>query len=550
MHFRQLLFLPLALGFILTSRATICAQTSWEKVSTNLFDKNFEVLTADPNGKALFLASDKNLYRTSNGGAEWENIFSLKGNGHLNFIQPDKTKRLFLLSTDGVFKSDDGGKNWRKIFSAIGKAPTNALALSHHPQDEEVMFLGTAQGLYWSLDGGESWVDQGGAFSHEKVRSILHHPTQENVLFAATDENFYRSGDSGKSFEKTFHVSRNLKEEIPVSHEEGILDEDNTGERDLFSISAVKVCPINPREILLGTSNGVFVSENLGQSWRALTKIGLGNTRVKDLEISSKDGTIFISTERGVYIMRPNQNRWIEIYDGLPEKSIRSLKLVQEESRETLFAVVSDNVFKWRHEWIPFPEIPKPDYPVSNEDEIKELKNIFEREPSVREIQKATIRYADVTNGKIKRWHLASRLKAFVPDLSMGKDISVRNNIDIDRAGTTQPDVFIAGPDSYSRGKDISLNWKLSSIIFSSDQTSIDSREKLMVELRSDVLSEATRLYFERRRLLMELYLNRPETNKDYLEHLLRIDELTAYLDGLTGGYLSKELRKRKITYY
>ena len=171
------------------------------------------------------------------------------------------------------------------------------------------------------------------------------------------------------------------------------------------------------------------------------------------------------------------------------------------------------------------------------------------REPSALEVQRAAIRYADVGNGKIKRWHFGSRLRALVPGLSLGKDFSVRNNIDIDRAGTNQPDEFIAGPDNTTKGRDISLDWDLGDLIWGSSQTSIDSREKLMVELRNDVVNEVTRLYYERRRLVMSLYLSRPAAEQEFFDLLLRIDELTSYIDGLTGGYFSKELLKRDINY-
>ncbi len=546
-HFFSLLTTFLTATTFLTP---VYGQPSWEKISANLFDKNFEALTADSDGKAIFVASDKNLYRSLNGGNRWEHIFSLHGNNRLNFIRSEKTNRLFLLSTDGVFKSEDKGKTWSKIFSAIGRMPTNSLSLSVHPQDPEILFLGTAQGLFWSLDGGKNWASQQGPMGHEKIGFVLHHPTQENVLFLATAENFYRSKDFGKSFEKTFHIASLSKNDPGTAETAPPQNENESAVESTLSITSVKISPIHPQEILMGTLHGIYASSDLGKSWSAMTPNGLGNIRVKDLEISSRDGAIFAATEAGVYTLAPGASRWIEIYEGLSEKSFESLKLVAGKDQETLFAASKNSIFKWYREWIALPGIPQSDYLTINEFRMNEFKNILQREPSIQEVQNSAIRYADVTNSKIKKWHRSSKLKAFLPDFSVGKNLSIRNNVDVDRGGSSQPDLFILGPDSNSKGQDIRLDWKLSNFIFSSDQTSIDSREKLMVELRSDVLSEVTRLYFERRRLLMDLYLNRPETNKEYLELLLRIDELTAYLDGLTGGYFAKELQKRKINYH
>ena len=143
-------------------------------------------------------------------------------------------------------------------------------------------------------------------------------------------------------------------------------------------------------------------------------------------------------------------------------------------------------------------------------------------------------------------------MKALVPELSLVKDLSVASNVDIDRGGTNTADFYIFGPDTRSTRRDLSLDWNLRDLIWSSDQTAIDSRAKQMVELRDGIVTEVTRLYFERRRLVIELYAGGGSTELEpqaYLDLLVRVDEYTAYLDGMTGGYFSEELRKRKIHY-
>ncbi len=65
-----------------------------------------------------------------------------------------------------------------------------------------------------------------------------------------------------------------------------------------------------------------------------------------------------------------------------------------------------------------------------------------------------------------------------------------------------------------------------------------------MVELRNDLVSEATRVYYERRRLQMEIILSPAATESDHLEKLLRMDELTSLLDGMTDGFFTSRLEE------
>ncbi|MBI5098349.1 MAG: hypothetical protein HZB30_03800 [Nitrospirae bacterium] len=63
-----------------------------------------------------------------------------------------------------------------------------------------------------------------------------------------------------------------------------------------------------------------------------------------------------------------------------------------------------------------------------------------------------------------------------------------------------------------------------------------------MVELRDDILNEVTRLYFERRKMQIEMFLSPHADIKEKTDKELRLQELTSDIDALTGSYLSKRL--------
>ncbi|MDD5226209.1 MAG: hypothetical protein PHV97_03370, partial [Candidatus Omnitrophica bacterium] len=166
------------------------------------------------------------------------------------------------------------------------------------------------------------------------------------------------------------------------------------------------------------------------------------------------------------------------------------------------------------------------------------FKELISLEPSAREVHKHVIRYADVGNGKIKRWQVLSRIAGALPTFSFGK------NLDRNASISTYSGKYITGPEDVSKGWDADVSWDLGDTVYSSDQTSIDSREKMMVELRNDLLSEATRIYYERRRLQIDLVFTPPVSEQEHLENLLRMDELTALLDGMTDGFFTKHLEQ------
>jgi len=68
-----------------------------------------------------------------------------------------------------------------------------------------------------------------------------------------------------------------------------------------------------------------------------------------------------------------------------------------------------------------------------------------------------------------------------------------------------------------------------------------------VVQLRDDILDEVNKVYFERLRVKIELdNLSIEEKNKR-AQKQLRLEELTACLDGLTGGYFSSAKEKPSV---
>ena len=210
---------------------------------------------------------------------------------------------------------------------------------------------------------------------------------------------------------------------------------------------------------------------------------------------------------------------------GLTVEEINSLSL---DNQGNLYTACDKGLFKANLNY----------FNNGNQDNIISL--YFENEPKINEIQQAAIRYAEVGAEKIKEWRKKAKMKAILPKLTVGLDNSKNTNYEIYTSATTR--YTYEGPDDRSSGWDVTLSWDLGDLIWNADQTSIDVRSRLMVQLRDDILDEVTKLYFERIRVKMEINNLTIEDSKKRCEKELKLQELAASLDALTGGYFSSHL--------
>lgn len=170
------------------------------------------------------------------------------------------------------------------------------------------------------------------------------------------------------------------------------------------------------------------------------------------------------------------------------------------------------------------------------------MEGYWEKEPSISEVQQVAVRYAEVEPEKILRWRVQAGRKGWLPKITCGVKSDAADLWHWETGSTTKSD-----DDALRRGRetiewDISLSWDLSELIWNNDQTSIDARSRLTAQLRDDVLDSVTKLYFERIRVKIDIDSLALGDSKKKTEKELRLAELTASLDALTGGYFSKKL--------
>lgn len=510
----------LAIGMILMSFAVsgFTADIAWEDICAGNLRLNTVSVNRE-NPRIIYAGSDNAVFKTQDAGASWRNVLLIKGqNKKVNSLLFNPGgKDIYAATGNGLFYSPNQGRTWQRVFKGKNYLENDCTAIYVSP---ETIYLGTKQGLFNSKDKGKTWYKAGGKLENSNITAITANINEPGYVYAGCSDGVFISKDRGQTWERTLTVNSSQDND----YEE--IDEKEIENDAFFEIRHLTIDNKNPDNIYLATSKGVYKSADKGQNWEMFTDYGLLNKDVKFLLITG-ESELYAASKSDVFAYA--KGRWHEISLNMSSKNVTALEY---DNQGNLYAACDNGLFKTNRKF--YMDIPMEPGLTAPYDE---------NEPQIADVQKAAVIYAEVEPEKILRWRNQAQKKALLPKLSTGIN---RNTSDLRHweTGSTSK----SGDDMLQRGKDtiewdITLSWDLGEIIWTNDQTSIDVRSRLMVQLRDDVLDEVTKLYFERIRVKMELDNLSIEDRKKRFEKELRLQELTAYLDGLTGGYFSNQIK-------
>ena len=509
----------LLFGFVSLSSA----ENGWQDIGKEFL--NVKAVIVNPtNCKIVYAGTDKGIFKSEDAGNSWRNVLLIKGSNkiiNLLVYDPNDVNTIYAATGSGLFYSVNSGSNWKRLFKGKNYLEADCLALTILPSG---MYLGTRQGLFISQDRGRTWYKESGKLGNSQIFNIACSSKGQIDIYAVSANGVFKSSDSGKSWNRVFIAHASEDEPEAYDYKD---DFSNLGVLT-YEVRNLVVDPNNPNYLYAATSRGVYESKNGGLSWEMFSEYGLLSRDIYFLLFSGQSKLYCIS-KSGIFIYRDSV--WEELSFSLSSSKINSIVLDKENN---LYACADKGLFKLG-------------LGRSNGfSKFEVSREYLKDEPNIEEVQKAVIKYAEVDPGKITRWRKQAAKKAWLPKLSA--DLG-RNTTDLWHweSGSTAR----ASDDELRRGRDsldwdVGLSWDLSELVWSAEQTSIDVRSKLMVELRNDLLDEVNKIYFERIRVKMELDNLSIEDRKKYFEKELRLRELTASIDALTGGYFSQQIAKKK----
>jgi hypothetical protein len=196
--------------------------------------------------------------------------------------------------------------------------------------------------------------------------------------------------------------------------------------------------------------------------------------------------------------------------------------------------------------------------PPPNPKKVRALRLRFEQEPTVEDVQKASLRFFKVNPEQVQSYRRGASWKAVMPNVELifNNDFGTNDRTLYDYiyrskyyppygTCTNAADCWNAKDEEKVTRAGISLgvraSWALDRLIFNAEVLDVSS----LVGVQEGLLREITSLYFTRRRLMTAMVLSPPQSPHEQITEQLRLGEITANIDALTGGYFSKEIKKR-----
>ncbi|MFZ2385001.1 MAG: hypothetical protein WBE75_02200 [Candidatus Omnitrophota bacterium] len=415
---------------------------------------------------------------------------------------------LFAASSEGVYCSRDNGKNWRRVCRARG-----AVSVLCVPKR---IFAATERGLTVSEDEGRHWVKVRGELSSMSVSGLA--AAASGVIYLAAEDGIYKSTDTGDTWERI--LACGFRSEEKPQDDTATQEEYPSGEGKPAFIAAA------PGVKLYAYCRGrVYFSADGGDDWQELSSQGLAQYPLRALSAGA-GGAVYATDGNGVFRYSFSSGIWVE----LPvEAGSRRINNIAVSPRGAVYLLCDNGVLGVE------------DLPPSATSGNSSLSLEPREEPGIQEVQKTAVALADAGQEKITRWRKQAAARGWLPKVSLSTQ---RNGTDLwhwEGGSTTRLEDDCLRKGKYTQEWSVTVNWELGDLIWSTDQTSIDVRSKLTAELRQDIIEQITKAYFERLRLRHDLENMRLEDRGRRFDKEIRLRELTAYLDAMSGGLYSRK---------
>ena len=268
--------------------------------------RNSDVVYVAATGPLWSSGGDRGLYKTTDGGENWELVLEISEHTGINEVHLDPRNPDVIYATahqrrrrqwtylgggpeSGIHKSTDGGATWTAINRGLPGGDKGRIGLDISPANPEIIYaILEAQsgrgGFFRSTNRGASWERMSGhSTSGNYYQEIVADPVDENKVYSLNTFTMV-TNDGGKTFNQLGEQSKHW---------------DN---------HAMWINPNNNHHILQGCDGGVYESFDQGKTWKFFTNLPVTQFYKVSVDNAEPFYNIMGGTQDNYSLHGPSQN--------------------------------------------------------------------------------------------------------------------------------------------------------------------------------------------------------------------------------------------------
>ncbi len=227
--------------------------------------RNTDIVFVACEGSAWGPGGERGLYRTADGGNNWEKVLDISehtgvnnvvidpSNPDIMYATSEQRRRHYFTKIGGgpesaVYKSTDAGKTWRKIMKGLPSVDIGGMGIDVSPVDPSVVYLiveaaEDKSGFFRSTDKGESWEKMSDhASSGQYYNEIYCDPKDVDKVYSMETYS-YVTVDGGKTWAALSNNGRHVDDH------------------------ALWIDASNTRHFMIGGDGGIYETWDNGATW-------------------------------------------------------------------------------------------------------------------------------------------------------------------------------------------------------------------------------------------------------------------------------------------
>jgi hypothetical protein len=284
---------------------------NWSQSNTRRISR---LLIHPTDGNIIYAGSSSGVYKTTNAGSSWTQVFSTIGIKDMEFLTNDPNT--IIAAGASIYRTTTAGSTWTQITSGLPTTGVYRIALAVTPANSSYVYAMMANnsnygflGLYRSVDGGVSWSsmsttpnilgwnytgnDSGGQGWYDLC--LAASLTNANEIYAG-GINTWKSTTGGSSWSIISYWNSQYS---PTIHAD---------QHDLW------IAP-NSTRMYSGNDGGVYRTTNAGASWSWLGS-GLQITQFYRLGASATNSSLVIGGTQDNGTKLRNGTNWSDVIGG------------------------------------------------------------------------------------------------------------------------------------------------------------------------------------------------------------------------------------------